>query len=156
MKTRVRGRIAAYVVAIAATCGILLSVSVNPAAAGTCGTPWCGGVVSNGASESIAVANCWGTASRYYSNNMPSDVCPNGWSTTKHGAMMNLGRGDATLSYSKYYDTDGFRVYAGCRVIGNWGSASGSQFVFDRRGLSSMWVKITSADYAYIRNITCS
>lgn len=151
-----RKRIGSYVFAAIAACGIFLSVSVSPAAAGTCSTPGCGGVVTNGASQSIAVANCWsGTGTRNYSTNLPSSWCPNGWSTTKAGAMMNLGRGDSTYGYSKYYDTDAFRVYAGCRVVGNWGGASGSQFVFDRRGLSSMWVKITDWDNAYIRSITC-
>lgn len=144
-----------WITIIAVVSVLFVGSTATPAAAGTCTTQWCGGVVSNNSSSSIAVTNCWpGTSTRYYGDTL--SCMTNGWAYNKRNAGMLLGRGDSTLSYYYYYDTDGFRVFKGCKVIGYWGGLGGTPFSFDRHGYStSMWVKINNWDYVYISSITC-
>jgi len=135
---RSRSRLPKLLVAVASLFAV--DVSVTPASAGTCGTRYCGGVVTNNSSGYVFVSNnwCWSNQSRYWGNTLP---CAPNWNAFAPSSYFLLAPTDTTVNYYSYYDTDAFRVDAGCRMT-TW---DGGYVIYDNRGSSSpMWVKINN------------
>jgi hypothetical protein len=127
--------------AVAILAAGLGAVGMGSASASSCYTQYCGGVVSNNSNNGfLYVANnwCWGDRSTYWGNTLP---CAPSWNSSGPNSFFLLGHPDTTANYYWYYDTDAFRVDAGCRMT-TW---DGSTVIYDNRGSSSpMWVKINN------------
>jgi hypothetical protein len=151
-------RLSVGVVAVAMACSLLMAPMANPADAGTCTTPHCGGVVINNSRTSIGVANCWDTTFGGFDYGDQLECMWNGWNPYAYNAGIRLGpygdSSDAYHYYYYYYDVDGFRVFRGCRVWGEW--SGGRTFSFNREAYStSLWVRITGRTWAYIYGYEC-
>ena len=143
------GRLAVAAVAI----GTMVGVSPDaPASASVCTTRNCGGVITNTQSKGIFVANnwCWSNKTRYYGNTLP---CAPTWSDSSYQSYFLLLSGDSTADFYYFYDTDAFRVDAGCKVIMTDG---GGYFAFDNLGGSQpMWAKISNVSKVRVANYFC-
>lgn len=142
-------RLMSFVVAGMSAIGLTIGAgAANPASAGTCGQPYCGGVVTNNSSGLLFVANnwCWGDRTRHWEDTLP---CARTWNAYAPNSYFLLGHPDTTVNYSNYYDTDAFRVNAGCRMT-VW---DGSSTVHDNRGSGTpMWVKINDIQRITVQN----
>jgi hypothetical protein len=124
-----------------------------PAYAGTCTTPGCGGVVYNNSRSSIAVTNCWTSGGFLYGDTI--SCMRNGWNAYTYNAGTSITPFSGSDAFYHYYDVDGFRVYKGCRVWGQW--SDGRTFAYNRQGYStSMWVRITGTARATIYGQQCT
>ena len=128
---------------VVAMLGSLIALApASPAAAGTCGTPWCGGWVINNSNSGVfvRVANnwCWSNLSTYYGNTLP---CAPTWSAYARNSFFLLAPGDQTNNYSYYYDTDAIRIDKGCKVY--W--YNGYTQIYDNTyGSAPMWIKLNN------------
>src|SRR5215813_8893017 len=139
--------------------GLLTTVPASPAAASTCGTPGCGGVVYNatGSGDYVYVTNGWCTAAGVQRSPDLSVCGINTYSQHLTHAMYWVAPGHSSTSLgSYYYDVDGFRARGGCFTKV---SQAGSILAYDRRGKSDLWIKIYSSDHGsfqwVITSITC-
>lgn len=125
---------------VAVAIGVITAGSpATPASASSCYTPWCGGVMTNNSSGYFWVTNCWGSGTEWYGNFPP--CATGGWNAYAANSYFWLAPTDTTANYYWYYDTDAFRIDAGCRMT-TW---SGSTVVYDNRGSSShKWIKINN------------
>jgi hypothetical protein len=147
-------RLAVGVIAVAMASSLLVAPMADQASAGTCTTPYCGGVVINNSRTSIGVANCWDTAFGGFDYGDQLDCMWNGWNLYAYNAGIRIGPYDSSAGYYHYYDVDGFRVFRGCRVWGEWNGDR--PFSFNRQGYStSLWVRITGRAWAYIYGYEC-
>ncbi|MFI6920810.1 hypothetical protein ACIBIZ_12730 [Nonomuraea spiralis] len=149
-------RAGAAVLASAAFAAIAVPAQAADASAvetaGTCDYSGCGGIVWNfGSSKYVTVANCWQAGSTTYYGEKPPCVT-NGYQSSMRNAMWWLARGEATDDLPYYYDTDAFKVDAGCvmKYI-----KDGYNYTRDRRGLSSMWEKISDSTSVRVDSYTC-
>lgn len=143
-----RMRLIRLAVAVVSAIGLTVSVTAAPASAGNCTTKYCGGVVTNNSAGLVYVANdwCWPDRNRVWGNTL---FCAPNWNSSASHSYFLLGHPDTTVNYSFYYDTDAFRVDAGCRMT-VW---DGSSTVHDNRGSSSpMWVKINNIQRISVSN----
>jgi hypothetical protein len=147
---KTNGRLALVAAAIAAAAAI--TVPAGPAAASVCTTQYCGGVVTNNSSGLIRVSNmwCWSNISTWYGSTLP---CATSWNAYAYNSFFLLGHPDTTANYYYYYDTDAFRVDAGCQVHVYDGF---EDLVFSDRGNATpMWVKITNNQKFTVTSINC-
>ncbi|MFI6283130.1 hypothetical protein [Streptomyces sp. NPDC050988] len=151
-----KGRKTLVALLTAALAAIMITAA-NPASAGTCTTPYCGGVVripssagGNSIGNGVAITNCWNSGGFDYGDSHP--CMRNGWSNTSYYAGKYLFRGQTSASYYHYYDVDGFRVFRGCTVRGYWDGGSAFSFY---AGSTSMWVRITGTSEAVITSVSC-
>ena len=121
--------------------GGLTIVLSGPASASVCYTPGCGGVVRNAASRELWVTNCWQSGSLTYEGASPP--CVQVASQYKYNAEWFVTQGHTSTDLGVYYyDVDAWQAVAGCVTRGYQGPYS---FQYDRRGKSSLWLKISSA-----------
>ncbi|GAB2594123.1 hypothetical protein Aab01nite_82620 [Paractinoplanes abujensis] len=156
-KKRLLMKIGAGVSAAVGAAAVGVVGTAGPAAAGGCANhvPYCGGTVTNLASSSIAITNCWnGTIGAAFIYRETLTCASNGWTASNWNAHTTIGpRSDSSSSYY-YYDTDGFRVLRGCRVVARWNG--GGETVYNRQGSStSMWVKVGDGSFVSIVSYTC-
>jgi hypothetical protein len=120
--------------------------------ADVCNAPGCGGVVRNAASRELWVANCWQNGPVMYEGADPP--CVTTASQYSYNADFFVTQGHTSTDLGKYYyDVDAYQAVAGCVTHGSQGS---STIAYDRRGKSSLWVKISSATKdVVITSIAC-
>ncbi|MGW3349594.1 hypothetical protein ACWDA3_40380 [Nonomuraea rubra] len=134
-----------------------LAITTQPAAAGGCGSPGCGGEVSNNTSRYIQIANCWYESDGYWYQEGDHLSCTG--APVRIGnvpdARIGLAPGDWSSEgqYSAYYDTDAVKFPGGCRTTYHWWGTL--QSVEDRRNKPALWVRIFDPEHIYIDNITC-
>jgi len=139
------------VVVVAALSVIGVAGPAEPAAASSCYTQYCGGVMTNNSSGLFYVANnwCWGDRDRWWGNILP---CASTWNASAANSYFLLGRPDTTANYYWYYDTDAFRVDARCRMTA-W---AGTHVIFDNSTSNTpMWVKINNLSN-YTVTVACA
>ncbi|MGC5334757.1 hypothetical protein [Micromonospora sp. DT62] len=134
-----------------------IGLAADPAAAGTCGSPGCGGVVTNRSStnHSIKVANCfpYSSPAYYIGDSLPCVKNPD--NRYAYNADFQLPVGASTINYSYYYDTDAFRVYGGCSVTYQF-EGDGSIYNENRQAYStSKWLKFSGIARVKILSIYC-
>ncbi|WP_405803811.1 hypothetical protein OG729_01825 [Streptomyces sp. NBC_00210] len=141
--------------AVAAVVGASVVVGVpGTASAGTCTTPGCGGEIDNSSGMDVRIANnwCWGVwhSDTYYGDKLPCVDNPGSWGSYR--ADVELPPGDKSRNHYYYYDTDSVRAYKGCVTMwSGWGSGN----TLDRRGKSSMWVKVYDWGHLNVFSIRC-
>lgn len=132
-----------------ATATVSILATAVPASAAACGTPGCGGIVQNTSSSGpgVYVSNCWtGSASTYSGESPP---CTNGRvSLNQANAMYFVSPGQTTRNWRYYYDVDAYKVGANC-VLNRAG------VITDRRGLGTVWYKITDVARVNITSYRC-
>ncbi|MFF8405981.1 hypothetical protein ACF06P_30660 [Streptomyces sp. NPDC015684] len=143
----------ALVAALSAGASLVLPESAQ---AGTCSTQGCGGEVSNNARMNIRIANnwCWPVSDGWWYSGKDTLPCvskPGTWSGWP--ADVELPPGDWSGNHSRYYDTDAVRFYRGC--VTKWHYWGLSVQTTDRRGKSSLWLKLFDTDHVYIDSISC-
>ncbi|MCU7723304.1 hypothetical protein ODJ79_06245 [Actinoplanes sp. KI2] len=143
-------RTAAAVVLLSGLVGLTPS---SPAMASTCSTKGCGGEVTNHSSRLVYVVNCWLSSNPgTWRGNIPS--CATQWSAYASNAYFALGHPDTTNNYPKYYDTDAFRVDAGCVLTES--DNGGANQVYNNKGNSTpLWVKISNPSGVLIYSVVC-
>ncbi|MFD5570395.1 hypothetical protein [Streptomyces cadmiisoli] len=110
------------------------------AATDACAEPWCGDVDNRSGGHDIMVAGCW-------PNNEPF-IYGDSLGCSRTVEVANGKDGDDT-----YWDIDGFRAYKGC--ITSWTKNGVTQSRLDRKGIGSLWVKISNDVNVVITGITC-
>lgn len=142
----VQRSIGRFLVAAAVAAGALVPAAAPAYAGSDC--PWyavCGDVYNRSGGHQIRIAGCWNDSygTRYYADELPCNP------------EMELANGRDSDDYSGFEDTDAFRAYRGCvtKVVGT--APQGMTTTYDRRGLSSMWVKITDLQDVTVKSITC-
>lgn len=131
----------------------LTTLTASPASATTCPTPECGGVVRNVTSASVWVSNCWQDGGETREGASPP-CATNGASQNRVNAIWFLGQNQVSTDLGRfYYDVDAVQMVAGCRT--SFQTLAGLR-VYDRRGLSSLWVKISSEEKgAVVTRVVC-
>jgi len=115
--------IARAAVAVAAFAGVVAISPASPAEASVCTTKGCGGEVANNSSRLVYVTNCWLSSNpATWRGTKPS--CATQYTTAAYNAYFAMGHPDVTNHYYHFYDTDAFRVDAGCVLNMNDGFAN--------------------------------
>ncbi|MEU1886653.1 hypothetical protein [Micromonospora sp. WMMD987] len=152
---RVRKLLATLAIAFSAVAGTVVVTSA-PAQAGTCGTPYCGGVVvSRGASVGFKVTNTWcSSLGAFYVGNKLSCVSkPDNWYAWNADATLNPGQNTASRT-TYYYDVDAFAIPAGCQMWWYFGdNTQGLQT--DRAGSVRKWFRIADGARVSVTRVSC-
>ncbi|SDZ09453.1 hypothetical protein SAMN05444365_105285 [Micromonospora pattaloongensis] len=141
---------AAAAVAVGAVVGV-----ASPAAAGTCGTPGCGGtVVNQGSAAPIRVANqwCWTALQRFVGPELECVKNHDSWAAREADAWLALGESSSAKS-AYYYDVDAFMVRGGCRTTFYYGDAVAKPRT-EAPG-SDMWIRITGTTRVSVTRVAC-
>jgi hypothetical protein len=123
-----------------------------------CDTRGCGGIVTNHASSYIKVANCYQDGEGPIpGDKLPCVQAPNDW--TRANGDFWLGPNNSSANYSKYYDTDSFIAFGGCKTTVNKFVKSTSvllgRWEYDRRNQGSEWIKLNDATFVDVLAIEC-
>ncbi|MFB7114190.1 hypothetical protein [Streptomyces sp. NPDC056190] len=106
----------------------------------------------------IRIANdwCWGISYGWWhsgEDKLPCVTKPGTWSAWHADVELPPGDWSSAKAHSYYYDTDAVRFYKGC--VTKWHYWGQSVQTTDRRGKSSLWLKLFDVDHVYIDSITC-
>ena len=127
---------------LALVVGLFTALEASPAAASTCGTPGCGGVIYNGSSSYVDVTNDWCTAAGLSTIDLYAACGINTYSQNMTHAMWFVSSGTSSTSIGYYYyDVDGFQARGGCVTRAY---DAGYLLAWDRRGKGDLWIKISS------------